>query len=150
MSPWEDLAPGDRIEGAFKMVTAERLRWYGDGMLTAAAGSVTLVGSNIHTDEEYARSQGLEAPIADGMLATNWISSLLVATFGTEFFTGGYLRTKYIKPTYVGVLVRPVLVCRSRVEHDGATTFGFEAITEDDAGEKLTDGEAEVRVPGGA
>ena len=54
-------------------MTAERIEWYDSAMLSAATGTLAQVGSNIHTDEDYARSQGLPAVIADGMIMTNWV-----------------------------------------------------------------------------
>ena len=55
-------------------MTAERIEWYDSAMLSAAKGELAQVGANIHTDEDYARSQGLTAVIADGMIMTNWCS----------------------------------------------------------------------------
>jgi hypothetical protein len=101
-----DFPIGTELSGPTRVVTAERMQRYGDGLLSAAAGEEIHVGANIHTDEEYARSQGLEYAIADGMLSTNWVSSMLVRSFGAAYLTNGQLQTKFIKPVRVGIELR--------------------------------------------
>ena len=103
-----DLAVGAEITGPVRLMTAERIEWYDSAMLSAAKGALARVGSNIHTDEAYARSQGLPAIIADGMIMTNWVSSMLVEQFGLAYVERGELRTKFIKPVPLGMTV----VCR--------------------------------------
>jgi hypothetical protein len=138
---------GQEVTGPYRTVTPERLRWYGDGMLTAAAGQITLVGSNIHTDAEYAREQGLAEPIADGMIATNWISSLLLLRFGEAYLSAGELRTKFIRPTSIGARVRAGFRIRERIGCEGAVRYQLDVWTEDADGAKLTDGAATVELP---
>ena len=53
-------------------------------MSSAASGELAQVGANIHTDDEYAKSQGLPGVIADGMIMANWCSSMLVERFGAR------------------------------------------------------------------
>ena len=68
---------GDQIVGPTRPFSQERIGWYSIGMLSAAMGSLQPVQHNIHTDDEYARSQGLPAAIADGMHSTNWLSAMM-------------------------------------------------------------------------
>ena len=63
-----DLAVGAEITGPVRLMTAERIEWYDSAMLSAASGELARVGSNIHTDDAYAKSQGLPGVIADGMI----------------------------------------------------------------------------------
>lgn len=143
----EQLDVGAQLVGPERVVTAERLRWYGDGLLTAAAGKRTFVGSNIHTDEEYAREQGLSAPIADGMLSTNWISAMLLRCFGHSYLATGELRTKYVKPVPVGTTVRVLGLVRDRSITDrGRVRYELDVWTEDGDGTKLVDGEAAIEI----
>jgi hypothetical protein len=142
-----EWAVDDIVWDFTRVVTAERLTWYGDGLLTSAAGQRTLVGSNIHTDPDYAREQGLPAPIADGMLATNWISTMLVHTFGEDYLLRGDLRTKYIRPTIVDVKVRVRGEIRDRIKQEsGLIRYTLEVWTEDEQGIRLVDGEAHIEV----
>jgi hypothetical protein len=140
------LAVGDMICGDFRVITMNRVRWYGDGLVTAATGTVSKIGSNIHTDADYAREQGLAEPIADGMLGTNWISSLLLITFGPSYLTAGQLRTKFIRPVRVGLAARPVLQLRHRLESASVVSYEMDVWVEDAAGAKLTVGESSVGV----
>jgi 3-hydroxybutyryl-CoA dehydratase len=136
---------GTELEGPARIVTPERMQAYGDGLLSAAAGEEIHVGSNIHTDEEYARGQGLETAIADGMLSTNWLSSMLVRAFGTPYLENGELRTKFIKPVLVGIELRARgRVSGTRPTDDGSTRVELDVWTEDADGTRLVDGFAAV------
>lgn len=140
------LAAGDVVCGDFRVITMNRVRWYGDGLVTAATGTPSRIGSNIHTDANYAREQGLAEPIADGMLAANWITSLLLKTFGPSYLTSGELRTKFIRPARVGLAARPVLHLRRRLESAGVVSYEMDVWVEDADGAKLTVGESTVGV----
>jgi acyl dehydratase len=84
------------------MMTRERMRWYCDALETAADadGTFKIAEPTIHTDDEFARSQGLRGIIADGMISTNWISSLLVRRFGMDYVSRGELGARFIRPIY--------------------------------------------------
>jgi 3-hydroxybutyryl-CoA dehydratase len=143
----DGLVVGSELAGPVRVTTMERIHWYEGGMRSAATGVRTLPHSNIHTDAEYARSQGLSAPIADGMMSTNWISSMLVHYFGMEYVAHGELRTKFIKPIFLGAVV----ATRGRVTSveragSGGTVYGMEVWCEDEKGVKLTVGDAKAEV----
>ena len=145
----ETLEVGAVFTGPARMLTHERTLWYGDGLMTSAAGERRMAMPNIHTDEGYAKSQGLQGAIADGMHSTNWISTMMTATFGRAYLESGRLRTKYIKPTFVG---KPLYVfgkITAREDRDMSTYVELEVWTEDDEGTKLTVGEASVELPKG-
>jgi 3-hydroxybutyryl-CoA dehydratase len=146
-----DLAVGSEIAGAVRVMTMERIQWYEGGMRSAATGVLTLPHSNIHTDEEYARSQGLPAPIADGMMSTNWISSMLVQRFGMDYLARGELRTKFIKPIFLGTVVAiRGRVTKVETKAGGGVRYALEVWCEDEKGVKLTVGDAKVEVVPGA
>ncbi len=145
-----DLAVGSEIAGPRRLMTMERIRWYDDAMLSAARGGFTRAGSNIHTDEAYARSQGLPALIADGMISTNWMSEMLVEHFGMDYLERGELRTKFVKPIFLGAVVS----VRARVRSleraaAGGTVYGLDVWCEDEKGVTLTTGDARVEVASG-
>lgn len=96
------LAVGDTFRTAPVMMTRERMRWYCDALETAAEadGEFYIAEPTIHTDDEFARSQGLPGIIADGMISTNWISGLLVREFGVDYVGHGELQTTFIRPVY--------------------------------------------------
>jgi 3-hydroxybutyryl-CoA dehydratase len=136
---------GDELTGPIRCVTPERIQWYDSAMLSAATNELRRVGSNIHTDEEYAKSQGFTAANADGMIMTNWCSEMLLRTFGLAYLERGELRTKYIKPTNVGVElhVRGRITDATR-QPDGSTLYTIDVWCEDERGTKLVEGDAKV------
>jgi 3-hydroxybutyryl-CoA dehydratase len=142
-----ELQVGSMLAYRELVVTPERVQWYGDGMHSAATGELRRAGQNIHTDVDYARDQGLTTAIADGMMSTAWISSMLLKTFGRDYLERGELRTKYIKPTEVGILLKVLgRVVEHEAQADGSVKFVLAVWTEDRAGVKLTDGDAVIYV----
>lgn len=98
----QQLAVGAEIGGQSRIMSLERMRWYCDALETAADadGTFKIAEPTIHTDEEFARSQGLPGIISDGMITTNWISGLLARTYGLGYVARGSLRTKFIRPIF--------------------------------------------------
>ncbi len=142
-----ELVVGSDLSGPTRVMTKQRMVWYGDGLESAVAGKFTKIGINIHTNDDFARSQGLPGVIADGMHSTNWISNMLIAQFGMDYIGHGELRTKFIKPVYENVLITP----RARVQsverlESGAVVYSLEVWCEDQDGVKLTVGDAKVEV----
>lgn len=136
---------GEEISGAETKVTVQRLQAYGDGLLSSAAGVPVQVGANIHTDAEYAREQGLPAPVVDGMLSVNYLSSMLVRHFGVAYLELGELRAKFIKPVYVDESIRPRGVVREVVDGEqGRTRYVLDVWVERSGGVKVVDGDAIV------
>jgi 3-hydroxybutyryl-CoA dehydratase len=141
-----DLVVGSELGGPVRVVTPERIEWYDSAMLSAAKGELAQVGSNIHTDEEYARAEGFPGVNADGMILTNWCSSMLVEHFGLDYLERGELRTKFIKPVYL----RTVVHVRGRVlsvtPTAGGSRYTLDVWCEDDNGVKVVDGHAEIEI----
>jgi len=141
------LSVGSEIRGPIRIMTPERIEWYDSAMLSAAKGELTRVTVNIHTDEDYAKSEGLPAIIADGMISTNWCSEMMIEHFGLDYIERGELRTRFIKPTFLGVTVS----VRGRVtaaepQPGGAVVYKLDVWCEDETGLKLTVGDAKVEV----
>ena len=150
MSGKPSFKVGDDLAGPVRAITAQRIEWYDSAMLSAGTNELRQVGSNIHTDEEFAKSEGFSTANADGMIMTNWCSEMLVRTFGMDYLERGELRTKYIKPVYLGV---PLHV-RGRIKEakpqpNGNTLYAIDVWCEDEQGTKLVDGDAKVEVAGG-
>lgn len=141
------LKVGSELVGPVRRMTKERIQWYGDGLESAIAGEFVRVGVNIHTDEEFAKSQGLPAVIADGMISTNWLSALMVKYFGVDYLDRGELRTKFIKPVFRDVLVATRGLVRSIERLDnGNVRYSVDVWCEDQEGTKLTVGDGQVEV----
>ena len=57
---------GDELAGPIRAITAQRIEWYDSAMLSAATNELRQVGSNIHTDPEFARSEGFPTATPTG------------------------------------------------------------------------------------
>lgn len=122
------------------------MRWYCDALETAASqsGEFIIAEPTIHTDAGYARAQGLPGIIADGMLSTNYISSLLYRHFGLNYLCGGELLTKFIRPVYEDDVVQAHAV----VTGAGADGYALDVWVQTADGQKVTVGTATVPVRG--
>jgi 3-hydroxybutyryl-CoA dehydratase len=147
MRPAPEFSIGAEIAGPIKAVTAERIEWYDSGMLSTAKGELANVGDNIHTDDKFARNQGLPAVILDGMVSTNWCQNMLIEHFGMDYIERGSLRTKYIKPIYLNdtVYVKARVLSVDRREN-GDVAYRLDVWCETDANVKVVDGDAAIVV----
>jgi hypothetical protein len=143
------LSVNDELRAPPRSMNRERMRWYVDGLFTARANDGKVhTEENIHTDDEYARSQGLPGIIADGMISTNWIYGFLIDTFGDAYLNKGKLRTKYIKTILEDQLVIACLRVREIKRAGNETHYALDVWCEDDKGQMLTVGAADVFLPG--
>jgi acyl dehydratase len=83
--------------------------------------------------------------IADGMIMTNWCSSMLIDHFGLDYLARGELRTKFIKPVLLGT----TLFVRGRVkgverQANGDVVYTLDVWCDDQDGVKMTDGDARI------
>jgi hypothetical protein len=138
---------GDVLIGREGPVTPQQLVDYGSGFLSACASRELKVGANIHTDVEVARQAGLAMPIVDGMLSSNYLSSMLTRYYGRAFIETGKLRTKFIRqiPAMLDLKVRGQ-VMRRTVQPSGKMRYFIDVWVEDPEGNKLTVGDANVDV----
>lgn len=149
---WKELSPGQELVGPKRTLTMDRINWYAEGFWTICADEKRGVMANIHTDVEFAKSEGLQTAIGDGMTATNWVSEMLLSYFGEHYLTGPHtLRTKFIKPTNLDAVVS-VGGKVTDIESDdgGARTYKIDIWTKDENDNVLTVGDASVTVPSGA
>jgi acyl dehydratase len=99
----------------------------------------------IHTDDETARSVGLEGVIAHGMLSMAFLGEYLCWLAGPESVRRLSVR--------FNAMVRPgdTLTCRGRVKDrtasDAVKRLRLEVWTENQRAERVTVGEAEVDIP---
>jgi hypothetical protein len=139
--------PGTEFRLPPRPMTRERMRRYVDIQDTVQIddGRIHAQPPTIHDDDDYAHSQGLPGIIADGMISTNWILSLLTDVFGPAAPSKGKLRTKYIAPIYEDqVIIACARVTMVHVDAGGDTVYALEVWCEDAEGKKVTVGEARV------
>jgi acyl dehydratase len=137
---------GDVLSGPTRPISLQRAGWYSIGIFSASSGEPHEIQMNIHTDHEYAKSQGLPAAIADGMHSTNWLNALLGHEFGEHYLLRGRLRTRYVKPTLLDVPLTPKAQVTERVADGDGVRYELKVWVEDPAGTELTVGDATVVV----
>jgi 3-hydroxybutyryl-CoA dehydratase len=143
--------PGQELPRLERTMTAQRMRWYADALeLVSVAGTEPIIAPlNIHTDDDLARDNGLPARVADGMVSTNWISSLLAGTFGDAYLEGGSLRTRYVRPIFEDDRIEVVVRVTGReAAEDGSERLVLDVACLGSEGQVVTGGTATVRDPG--
>ncbi len=147
MGAKQTLRVGDALVGPVRGITMERIEWYDSAMLSSATNELRQVGSNIHTDPEFAKQEGFSGVNADGMIMTNWCSEMLIRQFGLDYIERGELRTKYIKPVNFGVQLHVKgKVTEVTPQPGGGVLYALDIWCEDADGLKLVDGDAKVEV----
>jgi acyl dehydratase len=131
----EDLVVGQEMTPAVKQITLERM------------SRPLMSGSNpIHYDPAFARSAGLPAPIATGVMSSAFLSEMLTTAFGVDWLRSGSMDVKFIRLIYAGDTV----TARGRVTGKSATSTGMrialEIWCETQRGEPVTVGTADVVV----
>ncbi|MBV9785446.1 MAG: MaoC family dehydratase [Acidisphaera sp.] len=145
MSTKRTFSVGEELAGPVRGITNERIEWYDSAMLSACMNELRQVGSNIHTDEAFARQEGFSGINADGMIMTNWCSEMLVREFGLDYIERGELRTKFIKPVNFNVLLHvKARVKEANRSASGGMEYVLDVWCEDEHGTKLVDGDAKV------
>ena len=136
--------PGQEVHRMQRTMTAERMRWYANAIETSLAGYSVTAAPNIHTDDLIARANGLPGRVADGMVTTNWLSSILVETFGDAYLRGGSLRTRYRRPITEDAAVDTVVRVRGVEEQPDGRELMLDVWCETSDGGHCTVGEASV------
>jgi acyl dehydratase len=126
MRPGDELAPLEK-----EPVTRVQLVRY-----AGASGDF----NPIHWDPERAQEMGLGGVIAHGMLSMGFLGQYAASLAGPESVRR--LRVRF------GAMVRPgdVLTCKGVVREVEGTRATLDVWAENEAGEKVTTGEAEVEI----
>ena len=144
--------PGSELPHLVRTMTAERMRWYSDALETVARLSTEpiLAEPNIHTDDGLARANGLASRVADGMVSTNWISSMLADAYGIHYLEGGSLRTRYVRPIFEDDQIEVVIRVTARESApEGGERLAADVSCVKADGQVATGGHATVRIPRG-
>lgn len=57
---------------------------------------------SIHTNEAWAQAKGFRTTIAQGMMSTAYVSTLMTTTVGEGFVVGGHMDAKFLRPVLCG------------------------------------------------
>ena len=85
------LTVGDRLPALTREVTQRKIDIY----------SGVKPGS-IHTDPEWAKAKGFDATIAQGMMSTAYVSTMLTEAAGNGFVAGGTIDCRFLRPVLCG------------------------------------------------
>ena len=135
-----DIAVGQELVPFVKPpITQDQLKRYAE-----ASGDF----NPIHLDEEAAHRVGLDSVIAHGMLSMAFLGQFLQQQIaGTDGARIADLRVRYVSMVRLG----DTLTCQGLVKNISVageyTTIAIECWAQNQRGEKVTVGEAEVAVP---
>jgi len=108
----EPLVPGTGLTPLRKEVTFEQM---------AVFSRLGEFVRNIHNDLERARAAGLTVPIVQGQQQVCYLAERAVRAFGAAWFTGGWLRVKFLRPVRAFEVIEVAGVVRD-VERDADRT----------------------------
>ncbi len=139
----KDLPIGYEFPPVNYLMTLERMTVYSDMETTASndlGRKLVLARKNIHNSPEYAKSHGLPAPIADGVITTAWVEAELREMFGRGYLRGGKIATKYLKPVFAGDTVTIKMTLKEKIPQGSATRFVLDISCFNQKGDLLTVG----------
>jgi 3-hydroxybutyryl-CoA dehydratase len=97
---------------------------------------------SIHTDEAWAKKKGFQAPLAQAMMSTAYVSEMMTRFLGAGFVKGGTLSMVFIKPVYVGDRLTVHGVVKERLAETVGTRVVVEVWCENQDGDKTAVGTA--------
>ncbi len=127
-------SPGTVLRPVIRKITQEKMTAYSEDSQTAQRGI------SIHIHEEVARKAGLKGTVAQGLMSVDYISELMVQTFGMGWIQHGELSVKFIAPVYAGDEITTRGVVRERVIEDKLQRTLIEVWCENQIGQKVTVG----------
>lgn len=126
-----NVAPGTGLVSIHKEVTFEQM-----AVFSRLGEFVT----NIHNDLATARAAGLDVPIVQGQQQVCYLAELAARAFGAAWFSGGWLKTKFLRPIKALEAIEVSGVVRE-VENCGRTTIvGLDVWVKDSSGKLATVG----------
>ena len=105
---------------------------------------------NLHTDHAKAREAGLEHLIASGTQSEGMLIGFLIDVFADDWYAGGELDVRFVKPVQVNDRVMPHVRCTARDIVEGALRITLECWCEIADGSHVVEGSARCTVGAGA
>ena len=101
---------------------------------------------NVHTDLEFAKGCGLAARNASGAMMVGYLTELMIDTFGDGWLRNGAFSLKFIRAVGIGDRVTARARILSKREDTSGTSFEAEVWCENQGGDKVVVGAAQVRI----
>jgi len=105
---------------------------------------------NLHTDPAKAREAGLAHLIASGTQSEGMLIGFLIDLFGDDWYAGGELDVRFVKPVQVNDTVTPHVRCTARDVVDGASRITLDCWCQVADGSHVVEGSARCTVGAGA
>lgn len=86
-----------------------------------------------HTDLAVAQAEGLDRPIAQGLMEAGYVAELAMSAFGAPWLTGGHGEVAFVAPMFPGDEVEVVGVVSAVESRDGGTWVEIECWVENTA-----------------
>jgi len=129
------LQPGDEVAPFERRITREMAEIHGAPM------------RNFHTVLEEARALGFDDLVIAGPMFTCFYSEMLTRAFGADWFTGGTLEFKLLRPVLANQTIRARGVIRAREADADGTRLSLEVWCERQGdGAKTSAGTATVQM----
>ncbi len=128
---------GAQVTPLCKQVTFEQMIAFTGMAYDLSAGEKTY-----HTDIDFAKSFGLPTAIAQGQMSACYVSELMTRFFGWGWRRGGKMLVKFINAVFAGDTLYVSGAVREKVPEGGSTRIILDVWCENQAGKKVTVGEA--------
>jgi acyl dehydratase len=134
---YKQIPIGAQVTPLYKPITFEQMVAFTGITADLAAGQKTY-----HTDVEFARSLGLPTAIAQGQMSACHISEMMTRFLGWGWRRGGRMLVKFISAVFAGDTLYVTGTVKQKVPEGDATRIILDVWCENQAGTKVTVGEA--------
>jgi acyl dehydratase len=124
-----------------RTLTQERLTAYSEDSANA------LRGMSIHVQPEAAKKAGFDRTVAQGLMSADYISEMLTALLGKEWFENAKLSLVFLKPVLCGETLTVNGRLAEAVEDGAVVRRVYDVWCENPAGEAVAAGTATALVP---
>jgi acyl dehydratase len=101
-----------------------------------------LRGTSIHVDLVAAKEAGFETTVAQGLMSADYISEMMTATLGKDWFENAKLSLAFLRPVLAGETLKANGRLTETVEEGAVVRRAYEVWCENGAGEAVTAGTA--------
>ena len=132
-----DLTEGMNLPEIKKHITQEKINLYAEASQDF---------NPVHIDEDFARKTPLGGTIAHGMLILAYVSQMMTDAFGRNWLVGGKLNVRFKDPARPGDTLTVSGKITKLEKNDEQTAIHCNVLCNNQKGELIITGEAEVRV----
>ena len=124
------------LEAITRTLTQEKMTAYSEDSANAARGQ------SIHVQPEVAEKAGFESTVAQGLMAADYMSELMTAEFGKEWFESAGLSVTFLRPILCGDTVTANGRLAEEAAEGAVVRKVYEVWAENERGEAVAVGHA--------